>query len=204
MKLGPLDDARRVLDRLRPLDRKRAEELAAEIAKGPLEPRRGQRDVGLRPRLPEVRVRLRRLRRLALRAQALREPEQRPAVAGVALEIVAIDLLGLRGACRACRSTAPSAWRTGKYHGGGSVNQCVSCSATAARSSRSALAEVAGLRGDLAGQHVGRELQHVLRAEEERRPCAPAGTAARIFSSSPSSRRASPACPLALNARPRA
>jgi tetratricopeptide (TPR) repeat protein len=34
VKLGRLDDARRVLDRLRPLDRTRAEELAAEIAKG--------------------------------------------------------------------------------------------------------------------------------------------------------------------------
>jgi tetratricopeptide (TPR) repeat protein len=33
VKLGRLDDARRVLDRLRPLDRSRAEELAAEIAK---------------------------------------------------------------------------------------------------------------------------------------------------------------------------
>lgn len=34
VKLGRIDDARRVLDRLRPLDRKRAEELAAEITKG--------------------------------------------------------------------------------------------------------------------------------------------------------------------------
>ena len=34
VKLGRLDDARRVLDRLRPLDRKRADELAAEIARG--------------------------------------------------------------------------------------------------------------------------------------------------------------------------
>ena len=33
VKLGRLDDARRVLDRLRPLDRERAAELAEEIAK---------------------------------------------------------------------------------------------------------------------------------------------------------------------------
>ena len=32
VKLGRLEDARRVLERLRPLDRKRAEELAGEIA----------------------------------------------------------------------------------------------------------------------------------------------------------------------------
>ena len=34
VKMGRIDDARRILDRLRPLDRARADELAEEIAKG--------------------------------------------------------------------------------------------------------------------------------------------------------------------------
>ncbi len=34
MKLGRLDDARRVLDRLRPLDGERARELSEAIARG--------------------------------------------------------------------------------------------------------------------------------------------------------------------------
>jgi len=39
VKMGRLDDARRVLDRLRPVDAERAKELAEEIAKAPATPR---------------------------------------------------------------------------------------------------------------------------------------------------------------------
>src|SRR5262249_57902746 len=65
---------------------------------GWLEARRRQRDVGTLPRLLETFVHLGRLGVLLLCAQALREPEERPPVVGVALEIEAVGRFGLPGA----------------------------------------------------------------------------------------------------------
>src|SRR6266404_9827336 len=61
----------------------------------PLESGRGQLHVRLRPCLSKALVHLRGLGRLALGAQALGEPEQRPAVVRVPSKILAVDLLGV-------------------------------------------------------------------------------------------------------------
>src|SRR5215471_6693473 len=55
----------------------------------------GQLHVGILPRLLELLVDRRRVARLVLRFQRLREAEERPAVARMEREVVAIDGLGI-------------------------------------------------------------------------------------------------------------
>src|SRR5262249_33119424 len=100
-------------------------------------------------------------------AQALRETEKRPAVAGVACQIISVDALGVGGAPELEQDRTETL-----THGvvpGRRLGEPVRVLLGDGRA-QEALGRraVARLRRNLTGEYVGRELQHVLRLEEER------------------------------------
>ena len=99
--------------------------------------------------------------------------------------------------------TAPSDCRTGKYQGGGSVNQCPSCSATAARrrlTARSVWPDRAAI-SPARTFSASSSMAFVLKKPASARS---AGTLATIWRRAASSASASARRPVAANARPRA